>query len=342
MLRAIARRRALAGVAASFAAGGAWSAPAGLPEQPSLMVAGPPGGWTDHWAEAIAPMLGRALQRPAPLPRENVGGQDGVTGANQFEARAEPDGSAAMLVPGSAALAWLAGEARVKFDPARWVPVWAGTRPAALASRVALVPGRRIRVGVRNVIGPEMAALLALDLLGMEVLAVQLDPTVPVATNRPDLDAVVLQGPALRGQPELLAATGWKLAIGFGSISANGQLVRDRLFPNLPIATELIRAPRHEAEMELTAALKAVCAATQLDLALVLPQLSPAAVVAWWRRGCGSLLGSAELKAEAARSLTRPVGPLLAGGSTGAIAVEAPVLLSLRRWLAERNQWHPT
>jgi hypothetical protein len=342
MLKAIARRRALAGIAACVAAGRAWSAPARLPEEATLMVAGPPGGRADHWAQAISPALGRTLQQAAPLPWQNVGGPDGVTGANQFEARAAPDGSIGLLVPGSAALAWLTGDTRVKFDAARWVPVWAGSSSAALASRVPLGPGRAVRVGVNSVTGPELAALLALDLMGVDVVPIMLEKAGAPPWSRPDVDAVFLQGAGLVAQSDHLAARGWRLMLGFGALNGKGELVRDPAFPELPVAQELIVRPRQDAPLELIAALRAVSAAVQLDVALVLPQLSPAAVVAWWRRGCGAMTQSPEVQAEATRNVTRPIGPQLAGGSTAAITVDVPVLLELRRWLAERYRWRPT
>ena len=67
------------------------------------MIAGPPGGRLDRWADMLVPALSRGLAGRVPLARRNVGGIDGVTGANQFEARGEPDGSTALLVPGAAA-----------------------------------------------------------------------------------------------------------------------------------------------------------------------------------------------------------------------------------------------
>jgi hypothetical protein len=127
----------------------------------------------------MAPALGRALQQGAALPRQNVGGPDGVTGANQFDAHANPDGSTALLVPGQAALSWLCGDTRVKFDAGRWVPVWAGSTSAALATRVKLVPGQTVRVAVGNLIGPELAGLLALDLLGIDAVPVRIDGAGP-------------------------------------------------------------------------------------------------------------------------------------------------------------------
>ncbi|HYZ32554.1 MAG TPA: hypothetical protein VE684_09765, partial [Crenalkalicoccus sp.] len=198
MLGAMTRRRALAGLAACCGLGEAWAAPGGFPDDVSLLVAGPSGGRAARWGELMAPALGRALQQGAALPRQNVGGPDGVTGANQFDAHANPDGSTALLVPGQAALSWLCGDTRVKFDAGRWVPVWAGSTSAALATRVKLVPGQTVRVAVGNLIGPELAGLLALDLLGIGAVPVRIDGAGPSPLRRPDVDAVVLRGPALR------------------------------------------------------------------------------------------------------------------------------------------------
>ena len=84
MLRPITRRGALAGVAGCLAAGSARSAPSSFPDAPTILVAGPAGGRIDHWAAVIAEPLGRALQQGPALSRQNVGGPDGVTGANQI------------------------------------------------------------------------------------------------------------------------------------------------------------------------------------------------------------------------------------------------------------------
>lgn len=342
MLNAIGRRRALAGAAGCLWASQARSALPGIPDQPGLMVAGPQGGRADRWAEAMATALGRALQQPEPLRRENVGGADGVTAANQFEARAIPDGGTALLVPGSAAISWLAGDTRVKFDASRWVPVWAGCRSAALASRVPLRAGRSLRVGVNGLVGPDLAALLALDLMGVEAVPIAIETIGPSVADRPDVDAVLLRGAGLHTGSELLAAKGWTLMFGLGAPGVDGAVVRDPNLPDVPIVQELVTSLRPELAPELIPALGAVAAAVQLDLALVLPQLSPAAAVAWWRRGCNAIRQSPDLQAEAARDLTRPLTAPLAASCTAAVAVDVQVLLQLRRWLAERYHWRPT
>ena len=342
MLRPITRRGALGGIAGCLATGTAQSAPASFPDAPTILVAGPAGGRIDHWAAVIAEPLGRALQQGSALSRQNVGGPDGVTGANQFQARTAPDGATALLVPGAAALSWLTGDSRVRFDAGWWVPLWGTDLSAALVSRVPLTPGRRVRMALRSVVGPELAALLALDLMGLEVVPVRAD----LAGARPiewtDVDIVLLRGADLRSGIADLASHGWALALGFGTIGANGELSRDPSLPDVPIAQELIGGGPAERVAELSAALRAVTAAMKLDLALVLPQLSPAALVAWWRSGCGGLSGAPAVQAEAVRSLVRPIGPGSAAANVSSISVDAPVLLELRRWLAERYQWRPS
>lgn len=342
MLRPITRRGALAGVASCFAAGQAPAAPSSLPDAPTIVVAGPAGGRIDHWATVIAEPLGRGLQQGSALSRQNVGGADGVTGANQFQARAAPDGATALLVPGAAALSWLTGDSRVRFDAGRWVPLWGADLPAALASRAPLTAGRRVRMALQSVAGPELAALLALDLMGVEVEPIRTDLASARPLERADVDLVLLRGAELRKGAADLASRGWALALGFGATGANGELSRDPSLPNLPIAQELIGAGRADHPAELSAALRAVTAAMKLDLALVLPQLSPAALVAWWRRGCDGLAGAPEVQAEAARTFVRPIGPGSAAACVSSISVDGPVLLELRRWLAERYQWRPS
>lgn len=342
MLTPITRRGVLAAFAGVPAASAAGTAPFDFPEQPTILVAGPAGGRLDHWADVIAEPLGRALQQGSALVRQNAGGPDGVTGANQFQARAAPDGGTALLVPGTAALSWLTGDTRVRFEAGRWIPLWGGNTSAALAGRVRLTTGRPLRMPVHSIVGPELTALLALDLTGCQVTPVGVDQPDANLLGRSDLDIMFLRGAALQDEARLLAARGWSLVLSFGTIGPNGEVARDPSYSNLPIPQELIAGSRGVVKTELALALRAVTAAMKLDLALVLPELSPAAVVAWWRRGCGALAAAAEVQTEALRTQVRPIGSGAAAATVSSITVDAPVLLALRRWLAERHQWRPT
>lgn len=323
----ISRRRVICG-AAAVASFPAHAGPADGSIAGTLLVAGPPGGRLDRWADLLAPKVGRGLPARTSLIRQNVGGLDGVTGANQFEARGEPDGTMALLVPGSAALSWLVGEARAKFDPGRWVPLWAGAGPSVLVSRAPLVRGRAIRVAAEGPAGPELPALLALDLLGIDGQVV----------GAASPDAVLLHGGSLNAALQTAASSGMRPVMTFGSIGPDGMLGRDALLPDVPTAFELVGLPPSDPMLH---ALRAAAVVVQLDAGLMLPQLTPAASVASWRSACAPLLADADLAAEAARVGTRLIPASAAADCTSRIAGDPSLLLTLRRWLATRYDWRP-
>lgn len=324
----IGRRGVLCGAAAA-ASSPVRAGPADSSAPGTLLVAGPPGGRLDRWADLLAAKVGRGLPARTPLIRQNVGGLDGVTGANQFEARGELDGTMALLVPGSAALSWLVGEARVKFDPGRWVPLWAGAGPSVLVSRVPPVRGRAIRVAADGPAGPELPALLALDLMGVDGQV--------VGASSPD--AVLLHGGALNAALQTAASSGMRPIMTFGSIGPEGMLGRDPLLPDVPTAFELVGLSPSD---PMLGVLRAAALTGQLDAGLVLPQLTPAASVANWRSACAPLVSDNDLSAEAARTGSRLIPASAAADCTSRIAGDPNLLLTLRRWLATRYDWRPS
>jgi hypothetical protein len=337
----IGRRAFVAGAASLVLERHALAEASAFPGAPTILVAGPPGGPIDHWAALIAEPLGKRLLQSAAVARENVGGPDGVTAANQFQARTPPDGATAMLMPGATAMSWLVGDPRVRFDAGRWAPLWGGEVSAIVASRSALVRGRPVRVAVQNIVGPELAALLALDLMGIPVVPIAVAPTNLMPFDQSDIDLVLLRGPTLKQDVPRLLARRWRLSFGLGMVDTDGQVARDPAFPQVPTAYELIEPSKTNQAADLLAALRSVAAAAALDLALVLPLLTPAAAVAWWRQGCSSLASVPDIQAEARRSLVRPIEAGLMAANVARITAEPSVLLALRRWLGERHHWHP-
>ncbi len=153
-------RRALLAMAATLAAGGQTAA-AQATEHARMLVAGPAGGRLTAWSAALGPRLLHGLPPGSRLSGEPVGGADGVTGANRFEAQFDPEGTRLMLLPGSAALAWLAGDPRVHFDAARWLPLLCGVSTGVLACRRPLEASRAatpLRMAVGGPLGPDAAA----------------------------------------------------------------------------------------------------------------------------------------------------------------------------------------
>jgi hypothetical protein len=312
---------------------GTSAAQTSFPEGPALVVAGPPQGRLDHWADLLIPALARVFPSAfaglatQPVARSAVGGADGVTGANQFEAHVPPDGGTALLLPGSAAIAWLVGDPRAQFDAARWVPAWAGLASAVLVSRVPLTPGRTLRVGGVHPAGLTLPALLTLDMLGIEVT--------PSADNV--ADAVFHCGQGAR----MAAAAQHDMTpvMTLGTVDATGAWLRDPAFATVPTAIEI--AARQSPPPAMLAALRATAAAAILDVALVLPQLSPANRVAMWRRACAEASVTPGLLSEAASLGVRAAPAAASATLTRAIAADVPTLLALRTWLDARWGWRP-
>lgn len=334
------RRRALLPLATLLATGDPTfgrPAKAGIKPLPldslTLLVAGPPRGLVDRWAALLAPALARSFPAGTAVEREVAGAADGVTGANQFETQAAPDGGTALLLPGSAALAWLVGDPRAQFDAARWVITLANVTPVLLASRIPLTrigPGVRLRVAAAGPAGHDLPGLLAVELLGAEV--------VPVfgagadAVLRGEADAMLLRGRGVMPVVQACAEAGAPPVLALGSQDDLAPPRRDPAFAHLPHLSELMRA---EAAGPLFDAWRVAATAAQLDTALALPKLTPAAMIALWRRACAQAATAPELQQEAARLGLRT----LATPSAATVTADAAALLELRRWLAVRFDW---
>ena len=327
-------RRQLLLTAAALAASQA--ARAAVPDAATLLIAGPAQGATAAWADLLLPALTRALPPEVRLGRECVGGADGVTAANQFEVRAASDGGAVLLLPGAAALAWLVGDPRARFNAAQWVTALAGTTPAVLASRMPLrriVTGQVVRVA-GSPAGPALPALLTLELIGA------LPQAVPARPDYADADAVLLHGRDIGRQLDEASQAGFMPILALSERDADGQPGRDPDFPELPTSGERLAPGLRQ---PLFAALGAAVAAARLDTALVLPPLTSASMVALWRRACAQAATAPATQAAAARLGVHAEAGAAAVASTAPLAaVDAAVLLDLRQWLAQRFGWHPS
>jgi hypothetical protein len=317
-----------------------------FPDGATLLIAGPDGGHTDAWTRVIVPALSQALPPETLIRRITAGGADGVTGANQFDARGTPDGQTVLLVPGLAALAWLVGDPRAQFDAGHWVPVLAGFTPGVVVARggpAAFGPGGAPRLAAGAPAGPELPALLGIELLGAQIQPV-FDLGDPAAADdalkRGAVDAVFVGGHKVPERVAALAAVGGLPVFSLGARDAAGALVRDPLFPDLPNLVEM-RAGLGGAPLSgpLFDAWCAAATASQLDFGLVLPPLTPAAMVALWRRAGAQVAVAADMQAAAAAKSVRPLG---SPAATASLAADAPAQLALRRWLGARFNWHPT
>ena len=179
---------------------------------PMLIVAGGPGTGPTRWAPRLAPSLEETLSTDGPIIQRPVIGQDGVTGANLFDAQTA--GDSALLAPGSALIAALAGDARVHFDFQRWVPVLLAAGAPLVVGHVdfrrslrTMIQNTPVRVAVTTPTGGELPALVAMAILSMRVIPVSgfAIPTDSIAALRKGAVDVIQLSP-VDVTPELLGS----------------------------------------------------------------------------------------------------------------------------------------
>jgi hypothetical protein len=350
-------RRRLLGLLASLPvlgrAGGAIAAlsPAGAkpPLSPPLdgatiLVPGPDGGPVDRWARLVQPALAQALAPGTAFRQVTLGGADGVTAANQFEARGTQDGLTLLLTPGDAPLAWLTGDPRAKFDVSRWAMVVAGISPAVLVGRPdALSSGRPVRLAAAGPAGPDLPAALGIELLGARaelVSGLAEEDAVQVGFTQNAVDAVLLRGHKVPEQVKALAAIGGAPLFALGVPDEFGHPIRSAAFPGVPTLPELYAKRRGmHATGPLFSAWRAASIAVQLEFALVVPVLTPAPTVALWRRAGVDAMATLDIQTIAASMCVQPVSGPVATACGDVWSPRTPALLALRQWLAERFNW---
>jgi hypothetical protein len=355
------QRRRVLGALASLPilgrAGSLSAAPAAFPPPPpqdqvrfpdgaTVLVAGPSGGLMAQWARTVRPALAQSLAPGLPIHQHDVGGPDGVTGANQFDVRVTPDGRTVLLVPGDAVTAWLVGDPRAKFDVAHWVSVMVCTTPAVVVARpAAFASAGVIRVAAATPAGPNLPALLGIEMLGQRAQLVHVfedERSLRDAFARNAVDGILLRGHHVPQRARTLAVVGAVPLFSLGAIDGMGRLVRCPTFPDLPNYPEFHAMHRGTAPGgPLFDAWRAAAIAAQLEFNMVLLPVTPADMVALWRQVGLDAAGALDVQAMAHSLAVRPLGGPEATATTSAVATNGAALTSLRRWLAERYNWHP-
>ena len=219
----------------------------------------------------------------------------------------------------------------------------AGIAPCVVCAPTGFPTNNRIRVGMSGPVGPDLAALLGLELAGFAttpVFGVLDQASAAQALASRAADAVLLRGAALAANLAPLAQIGITPLFTLGAVAgAQGEQGRDPLLPDIPSLPEFAAARGQTIPPPLLAAWRGTAAAAQTEYALVLPQLTPAALVALWRQAGTNAAQAAELHDETGR--TRSVGTPAAQALTQALAPDVAGITALRTWLATRLNWRP-
>ena len=316
------------------------SVPPPFQERPELLVAGAEDGPLAPYAAALVSGLNQQLPPTQPVHVRQSGGSDGVTAANQFEASALPDGRTVLLVSGAAAMAWLRGDPRAQFDVGHWLPVATALVSCLVLARSMPAAGDRLRLAVEGDPTLALPAQLGLYLLGLE--AVRLVPVedAVAAVQRGDADLAYVRGP--RTAARMAQARGLVPMFTFGSPDQNNNLLRDPFLPGVSTLPELLES--HSGRLIPKALLigwHATAAAARLEMALLLPWLTPPGSVAWWREACGDI--SMPQQQDAAHPELGAVGSRLWRNDPNAnfgitpIVVDSTTSLALHRWMVDQS-----
>ena len=324
-------------------AAGAENELAGPENDPTLIVAGPPDCATAAWARLLLPSLASGMARGAPLNIRYVGGEDGVTGANQFDARAMGDGGQALLFPGCVALSWMAGDSRAQFDIGHFLPLLALTCTNVLMMRGGLAPPKRGRP-VRLLCGtgprPALTALMALDLIGIAAVPVHASMDAPLAVRNEIADAVFVHGSDVPGQMRALTDAGLTPSFCTALPLPRAEPPPGHVLRGVPHLLSLL-APAQRDGDPLVTAWRGVATASALDLVLALPRMSTASSVAAWRRACRASLGSDTIAQQIDSWSLQNLSEQDTAAAMRLLWTDAPAQLTFRRWLAERLNWRP-
>ncbi len=335
-----------------FAAAGAVTSASGIAraettlvgpdDEPTLLVAGPRDSGTADWARLLRLPLTNNLSAPGVLRLRFAGGLDGVTGANHFEAQAMPDGSQTLLFPGSAALAWMAGDSRVRFELDHLEPLAALATTDVVMLRGGLDAVSRkapLRLPCGTAPEPALTALMALDMLGIAAVTVPPLPDPSACIRAGKADALFLSGDDVPGQIAAIRGSGLEPAFITG-LRPHGEPPAGHPLQGVPHLLSLVEPARRGAD-PLVAAWRSVAASSSLEVVLALPRQSSAPALAEWRKACAVGLRTAAVSQQLSRRSVRLLSDTDASGVLAVVRGDASSQAALRQWLKTRVNWRP-
>ncbi|EHD13758.1 hypothetical protein CIN_11170 [Commensalibacter intestini A911] len=306
----------------------------------SFLVGGPEKSALGEWATQFSSSFATSLQETAPLPVKYTTGYDGVTGANLFDTRTSPDGNTALVTSGSAFIASMAGDKRVHFDCERWIPILTGLSPSVTIARQPfhnsipdLLKNRSMKVAVTSVIGRELPTLLGIELLKINTIPVDGFTDYPTAINalkKGDVDALQLSTHESVAQiPELLK-DGLHVFFSLDNSTTYG-----------PRFSDLYNQFRHyKTANTLFDAWNAIALASRMSVAIMLPMLTPSALVSKWKLHTSKILQDSSIINMAKQNDTTLQENPVCNDTMSKICPSIITTMALQRWLsAKSSKW---
>jgi tripartite-type tricarboxylate transporter receptor subunit TctC len=271
------------------------------------------GGGSDTWARSHQPFLTKYLPGTPAIVIRNVTGGGGITGTNQFAARARPDGMMILGTTASIQFPYLLGDPRARYDYAAWSPVLASPTGGVLyirpelgvrgpADYAKLKAATGLKYGSQGPTSLDMVPALAFELLGIDVQIVfgmQGRGQGRLAFERGETPIDYQTSSAYISQVLPLVREGKAVPLcSWGVLNEQGEIIRDPNFPELPHFAEFVQAatgsPPSGIPWDAWRALFVAGYAAQKFV--VMPKATPAAVLDAYRAAFSRTLADPEYK----------------------------------------------
>jgi tripartite-type tricarboxylate transporter receptor subunit TctC len=215
------------------------------------------GGGADSWARLVLPHLARHLPGNPTMVVKNMPGGGSVSGANYFDHRAKGDGLTLMTASNSLFFTYVLDKqaGRIQFAPEKWMPilsspvgaiVFSGTKSGVKTiDDLKKTRDKTYLVAVASPTGGGTRFLLTLDMLGIKNKPVfGLDGGKgALAFERGEVEINIDTAAAYLRMTQPLIDQGKAFPLfTFGFQGADGRIVRDPTFPNLPTFIEAYRS----------------------------------------------------------------------------------------------------
>ncbi|WP_456283853.1 Bug family tripartite tricarboxylate transporter substrate binding protein [Microbacterium sp. JZ101] len=249
---------AVLGIAATMLAGGALNPPATTEdgdfagETLEVMIPLAEGGGTDTWARFVGQDLAHFIPGDPGFAPVNEDGGEGITGSNHFALSAGATGAELLVSTATTVVPWVLERDVVKYSFADMIPILVnGTGGVVYARTDAGVEGvddlvnrdEPLVFGGITATGLDLTTLVAFDLLDADVdstFGFEGRGPVNLALQRGEVDIDYTTTSAYGPSVEPLVESGEAVVLmSFGQLDADGEVVRDPSFPDVPTVVEV-------------------------------------------------------------------------------------------------------
>lgn len=281
-----------------------------------MLVPFNPGGGSDVYSRALAPFFEKYLPGNPTIIIRNVPGGGSITGANQFHARAKPDGLHVLISSSSTVMNYVFQRSKFELDLSKMQPVVLSPQGSVVYVAPALgvksvkdlakLKGQALTFGGNTPTGAEMRVTTAFELLGLTVKYVWGIERGParLAFERGEFNINYDTTPGyLKNASQLVKAGKAVPLFALGVLDEKGNLVRDPNFKDLPNFAEVYemmhgKKPSGPAYEAWKAVLRMGVMANK---AILLPAGTPQPIMEAWRTAVRKTLDDPEFEAGASK-----------------------------------------